>query len=835
MKNKKSIIMILCFIVLVFSLNTLSAASSEKKLNTTKIDKQANIHKVSKESTTKKTKKTSNSIVYVNTSSKSNTEDGSKSSPYKTINNTNIGKISDNSTVYISKGTYNVSPTNLNKNLSFVGEDKKDVIFIPEENSTTFTVKENANVNFINLTIKNFLSENNNLIKNTGLLNIDNVNFYNNKVTSKQSNGVCIKNTGSLELSNCLFENNTASYGSALYNQNKAKVDDCIFSKNNIYNVGGAIYSIRSDLTVTNSKFSENSAVSGAAIYNAFGNLTVNNTDFYKNNAATFFGGAIYSTGITYAYNSNFYSNHANKDGGAITNTNNFTIFNCNFEQNSAGENGGTIENVAWSGNERGNLTIFYSSFLENSAGMDGGVIINYNKNESDGNFSTVTARHNVFDSNTASNRGGVIYNEQFMDFEYNVLINNDANTGKMVYSKDDLIKSIENNWWGKNKITRNDIGVIPKTWVVMKLSNTTAFVKNLKSSLNISLDTLNTGKILDSTLPNRKVIFYVDKTILSSNYVTINKSISYLLTPLDDRINVKIDNQLLSLKAAKANITYSLTNKNQTLNIKVILPKNVKGKISVKINSKNIFNKKALSNGKLSLNYVIPIKWTKNKYKMEVLFNSKDGSFIKNLTIKIPKRQSKTTLKIINMSALKAGKKIKLIANVKLGKYNITTGSVTFKVNKKTIKSKVKVTDGKAVYKYTIPKSFSPKKYVFRAVYKGDLNKKPSNASKSIKLEKLNIKPNIKSKLSLKRNVKNQIKVAVLDEYKRKVTSGKISYKINKKTIKSNIAIKKGYFIIKYTPKIKSKKQVTQTLTIKFNGKSKYNSLKKTVKLVIK
>ena len=835
--DNKRLIFILCFIVLILSLNAFSATTTDKKTNTSmevskKVNKNVAVTK------NKTVKKASNNIVYVNSNSKSTKEDGSKDSPYKTINNENINKISSNSTVYVSKGTYKLNTTSINNDVSIIGENKNNVIFIPQQNKSTFTIEKRSTVTFKNFTLKNFSSDSSAAITNNGKLIIDNLILQNNVGTARTSKGGSILNNGELEVSNSQFENNTASWGAAIYNTKNAKITKTSFKKNSIYNVGGALYNLGGNLTVYDSRFTENTAVSGAAIYNAAGYTYVNNTEFYKNDAEKFFGGAIYSTGITITNNSNFYLNHATKDGGAITNTNNFTIINCDFEQNSADENGGTIENVPWSAKENGNLTIINSSFIENSAGDDGGVIMNYNKIESVGDYCTVTARNCLFDSNTAG-RGAVIYNQQYMDFQYNVLINNKADDEKTVTSDSNLIKSIDNNWWGTNNPTKNSIGVTPKTWIIMKFTNTTALVTNLTAKLQVSLNTLNNGKSIAEILPNRVAVFTAEKTEFPNNYETVNTSINNQIKPLGDTLKVQIDNQELSLKPVNANLTSKLINKNQTIQIKLQMPKNVNGKSTIKADNKTIISNAEVNDGELTTDYIIPTSWTNNRYNLTLIFTSNENMTYQNdnLSLTIPKRKTTITLTVSNKTLIKAGKKIKLTTTVKLGNQTVNTGYVTFKINKKTLKSNVKLVNGKASLTYIIPKTIIPGKYNFTVTYSGDNNKNFSKTFKKITVRKQKLHTTAKNRITVSLKSKKKMTIKLFDELNtRTKISGKACYKINGITYKTNITVKKGVFSFTFkVPKLKNYKTTKQWLTIKYGGNSRYYSFKKNIALTVK
>lgn len=522
-------------------LNTLEIEEINNNIenNTYKEDNNSliNQHKLSQESIIE---------FYVDKNANNSIEDGSKLFPFKTLNEDNLEKITSNSIIHVSRGIYDLNTIKINKNISIIGN--VDVIFTSKQSTSAIIVEKNATVFFENITFKNFTSDTSAAITNNGNLMIINGELINNVGTTTNNRGGAILNNGFLEIINTTFQNNTASYGAAIYSSGNLIIKDSNFINNNIYNVGGAIYSVRGNLTVYNSYFTKNRAVSGAAIYNAAGYMYVNNTEFIDNDAEHFFGGAIYSTGITITHNSIFWGNHAKKDGGAITTTSNFTVINCSFNDNSADENGGAIENVPWSITENGNLTILNSTFVGNSAGENGGVIINYGKEESVGEIATVTVRNSVFDSNNAF-KGGVIYNQQYIDFEGNIFVNNVADEYNVIYTTSDLIKSVENNWWGKNNVTFDDIGVVPEKWIIMSFTNTTPLQANYNVSVVVSLNTLNTLEKYDSRLPKRTVVFYGDNVIFEKYELTFNNVTYNTLNYKNGIIYAKIDNQILSLE----------------------------------------------------------------------------------------------------------------------------------------------------------------------------------------------------------------------------------------------------------------------------------------------
>ena len=838
--NNKKIIIFLSFIILILSINSLYAAddnTTDKSL-VKQYNQLANTDMLEQtQLSTKHTQlKQASDTVYVNSKSNISTEDGSKDAPYKQINDETIAKISSDSTIIVSSGTYNITPTTIDKNLSIIGEDKENVFFIPTD-AAVFTIAENTNVMLENLTITNQSSTYTQAITNNGNLTIENVDFLNNFGTANNTKGTCILNNATLYVNNSNFENITSSYGASIYNTGDVVVNNSKFKRNNISNVGGAIYSMRGNLEVYNSNFLYNAATSGAAIYNAAGYLLVDNTEFYKNDAERFFGGAIYSTGITIVNNSQFYSNHAKKDGGAITNTNNFTITNCYFEQNIAEENGGAIENVPWSTTQNGNLTIINSTFKENSAGENGGAIINYDKEDYLGDGATVTARASIFDSNSASKAGGLIYNQQYMDFQYNVIINNDADVNNTISSDEEQIISIENNWWATNNPTQSKLGAMPKSWVVMGFTNTTSLVENFTTNLTVSLNTLNNGQLLDSQLPSRFVRFTAENTTFTQDIVKIQGDVSDNVVVLDDVLYAQIDNQLLSLDVARINLTATLVNDNNTLQIKLVVPEDISGKTTIKVNSLTIFDKQKVENGSITLEYDIPNQWTKDKYNMTVIFVSDENQSLRfdDVELQIPKRQVDAQLSIVNDTPIKVGSTIGLVATITLNNQTVNSGRVSFKINGLTIQSNVKVTDGQATVNYTIPTSFSKNNYTFSIIYSGDGNKLSSYDEENVKLSKHDVYSNLTNSIKLLSDSNNTISVRLFDEDEQNINVGRACFKVNYLTMQTNITVADGIISFNYkSPQLKNSDEIIQKLTIKYDGTANYNNYEKEVDLII-
>lgn len=793
-----------------------------------------NIEKT-KENTNTKTQTNKDTV---NTKTLKNADETTKVTP-NTFKQDTIKNMKNNSDIYFSKGTYYLNSTTIDKNINIIGENKENTILIANSSSSIFNITKNSKVSISNITLKDYTSYTSAAISNDGILTVDNCIFQNNSGLNKTSKGGSIYNTATLNVHNSKFMENYASWGASIYNNNGTTlINASEFTKDNTLNVGGSVYNIRGTMTVYNSLFTENTAVSGAGIYNAFGRLYVNKTEFIKNSAISFYGGAIYSTGIVNVNNSEFLYNNAVYDGGAITNTNNFTANNCRFEANVAGGSGGAIENIAWTATENGNLTLINCTFSENSATVNGGAIVNLNTTPVAGNYGTITARNCVFESNSAGDKGGAICNDQYINLENNAFVENDASTGTTIYSLESGIKSVENNWWSANNPKWNKIGVTPKTWVVMTFTNTTTLLEKLDTNLKVTLNTLNNGKKLTSAIPQREVIYLsTDNATFKENFQPIKDTTTNVCTPNIGNISAKIDGEKISLQPIEANITYKLIDNNQTLQVTYNLPQTINGKTVLKINGITKTDVQNITNGKLVLKYDIPTYWNNKNYDMTVILRTNDGNTLrKNIVLTIPKRNVDAKISIISSEkTIKAGDTVKIVAQLTTGNKNITGGKVAFKINGKTIKTNISVVNGIATINYTIPSTFSPKNYNISIQYSGTSNKNAVSKTTVLKVSKQNVHVDPKNTMYLLSGTKISSIFSLLDSHNNYVSSGKVCYKINNKTIKTNITVRDGVFTFNYiTPEVPSGKTVQKTLTIVMGANKKYNEMRVNIPVII-
>lgn len=229
----------------------------------------------------------------------------------------------------------------------------------------------------------------------TSLTSIINCTFSNN------DNGGAINIAGgNLTISASLFENNYNSQGGAIYiNNANAIIDNTRFISNYADDLGGSIYAENdARLVITNSRISGSYSASeaGGAIYIIDSSLYSNHLEI--TNSTSTFGGAILSLKSNLTLN-NFTgkNNKAKYYGGAVyIMYNNFYLADSIFDSNSA-ENGGAVYV-----DEVYNFIPSNNKFIANGASNTGGAVYSVISAEYDPNSVFDIAFNNSFSDNHA-------------------------------------------------------------------------------------------------------------------------------------------------------------------------------------------------------------------------------------------------------------------------------------------------------------------------------------------------------------------------------------------------------------------------------------------------
>ena len=142
--NKKILICALLVAVMLFSVSAISAADTVLDNNLASSDAEDVVS-------------ASGDTIYVDSSSTSDDEQGTESSPYKTISAAvNSDKVTGGETIFIKNGTYSESTITFTKNLNLVGESKDGVAIKSTSTSAELFVGTNdgLTLSFNNLIIE---------------------------------------------------------------------------------------------------------------------------------------------------------------------------------------------------------------------------------------------------------------------------------------------------------------------------------------------------------------------------------------------------------------------------------------------------------------------------------------------------------------------------------------------------------------------------------------------------------------------------------------------------------------------------------------------------------
>jgi hypothetical protein len=239
-----------------------------------------------------------------------------------------------------------------------------------------------------------------------GALTLKGITLSNGFNQSTCGGSVNVSSGAQLILDEARFVNNQSYYdGGAVCNFGTTTVSNALFSGNaSQFTHGGAIgnYGGAATVSVTNTRFLNNSSsINGGAIDNV-GALTVTGSTF-AGNAAGFRGGGINSyVGTMNISSSSFLTNTAGLYGGGVaSDASTTTITGSTFAANSSNNHGGGLE---MSGD--GSLTLTNSTLTDNTAVTEGGGVY-----WTAGGTATLTLLNNTIADNTAGTTGGNIYN----------------------------------------------------------------------------------------------------------------------------------------------------------------------------------------------------------------------------------------------------------------------------------------------------------------------------------------------------------------------------------------------------------------------------------------
>ncbi|HEV2902654.1 MAG TPA: CSLREA domain-containing protein, partial [Gaiellaceae bacterium] len=341
-----------------------------------------------------------------------------------------------------------------------------------------------------------------------GILTVDRTTFSKNVSTA--DGGAIFNGTGSVAVTDSTFSENSAKDGGALAaTGGTVAVLDSIFSKNSAEGLGGAMLnSNQGGVTILNSTFRENSAVSGGGFSNeGTGLVTVENVTFTKNLAiltaslASGEGGGMHSnSGGEVVITGGSFTENVARGGGGFSNEGGgqVTITGTRFSANHAEAEGGgilvqsgavrmlnidVVGNVSSSALEGGGgisyhgdkaVAVGESAAVENSrirdnkSGGDGGGI----DSRGDGPLAITTT---TITGNTAAVGGAVHHvGDAPLEITRSTLSGNSADSGGGVLTDGDGETTLENTTVSGNRASQFGGGVLISSRLTIRNSTVT-------------------------------------------------------------------------------------------------------------------------------------------------------------------------------------------------------------------------------------------------------------------------------------------------------------------------------------------------------------------------
>ncbi|MDO5852177.1 MAG: hypothetical protein Q4Q23_06790, partial [Methanobacteriaceae archaeon] len=344
------------------------------------------------------------------------------------------------------------------------------------------------------------------------------------------------------------------------------------------------------------------------------------------------------------------------------------------------------------------------------------------------------------------------------------------------------------------SRITTNLI-VNPVNINTTEKFNITGTLKDYyRNPITNAIINININNKTYTTLTNSKGIYnfqyMFDQTVNKTIIVSYNGNNTYNSTQKQIQANVTLIPTKIILEKITATIeeTIQLT--------AIILDQNNNninsGNIVFKLNgvtlkySNGTPIKLQVRNGKATLNYTIPKNFSAKKYTITTIYSktNKYDTSTTNSTLTVIK---KGTITIVDdITAVKDTTTHFIARSYDINGNLIKNGLVEFKLNGKTLLSKISIINGKATYDYIIPTNFSAKNYTISAIYVGNSSYTQSRANGTLTILKGNV--NITTSLVTTyagQTINLTSKINTING--NNINSGTVIFKINGKTLKNS------------------------------------------------
>ena len=608
----------------------------------------------------------------------------------------------------------------------------------------------NNNYNNVVLNIKSDIILQSNTKVNTAIKNLQ-INGNKKSIDGSNQYSFIEVDTCNVHMNNLRVVNCKADEGAVVYAFNSnIQISDSILSNNVAKSWdGGAIDAHQSVLIVNNSILNNNYAGRDGGAINCYQSQFIIINSTINNNEANSEGGAVYTSGNSYSYiiNSTLNNNKANSGGAVYNMLQTLYVHNCKINNNTSIYDGGAFNCMIYS-----SLIIQRSQINSNNALYSGGGAIS----SSDTN---ITILNSTFKNNKARDSGAAIQNWDSNIATMTIIVNNTFIQNQAGVSGSAIINKA-------NARIRNNINdKTSKYSATIYLSVSDAIIEN------------NTFKDVDKE--NTKIILPTPSAVINEKLTLTAK----VLTTSNNPVN-------------GGNVIFKLNG--------ITLKDN--GKLS---GSSNPFKVK-VNNGVASTTITADLSM-KNANKLTASYIGTDSynpSKSNSVTMQIKPRTASIVVSS-NVKTIRQGQTLTLTAKI----YDTTNGKSTtlvryadefvyFKVNGITLKDnkgnmlKVKVVNGTATTKYTIPlglsgvtdgKTMTPKNHrILAGFYNKNYQENIRNTS-TFQVERSNITITI-SNATVNNKTHKLSLTATIKDYLGNIVSGpnKCVIKINGMSLKN-------------------------------------------------
>ncbi|MEM7332832.1 MAG: hypothetical protein AAF490_12160, partial [Chloroflexota bacterium] len=304
-------------------------------------------------------------------------------------------------------------------------------------NGKHFEIGSGKNVTLQNMFLVNGESSVGGSIFNAGFLTIDNVEFFDNIADQGGAIYNDIEGFMTITFSNFYDSKALTQEGGAIFNEGDASIRSAIFVDSEAKTFGGTLFNTEyGDTSFAESYIYRSTAENGGAIYNMMGEVSFLSGGIYDSVALVSGGGIMNVQGDLFLERSTIQTNTAGHDGGGVFNT---TDGDDNVIFYQMDFNSNTAENfggAVYNFSANSEFGFYGSSFVGNHAERWGGAL--YLMGNSDVKIGSFGDDTTLFSSNTAVFYGGAIYNELSLTIEETTIKNGSAWEGGAVYNSND-------------------------------------------------------------------------------------------------------------------------------------------------------------------------------------------------------------------------------------------------------------------------------------------------------------------------------------------------------------------------------------------------------------